>query len=110
MGLFPIYGHSAPNTRPIVLSWGRFPLLAGRPCAGYPGGVGHDGVREGLLRGATATLRPIVRRLLESGVPFGQLEGRLRELFVEVAERALAIPGRPQTDSRIALLTGLNRK
>lgn len=110
MGLFPIktisrriQGLSCPRGEDSH-------ALPARPCAGYPGGVGDDGVREGLLRGATAALRPIVRRLLESGVPFGQLEGRLRELFVEVAEHALAIPGRPQTDSRIALLTGLNRK
>jgi hypothetical protein len=72
--------------------------------------VGTDTVADGLLRGAAATLRPIVKRLLEMGVPFGQLEARLRALFIEVAERDLAIPGRKQTDSRLALLTGLNRK
>jgi hypothetical protein len=65
---------------------------------------------EGLLRGAVETLRPIVRRLLVSGVPFGVLEARLRELVVEVAETDLAIPGRRQTDSRISLVTGINRK
>lgn len=37
----------------------------------------------GLLRGAVETLRPIVRRLPASGVPFGMLEARLRELVVE---------------------------
>ena len=62
------------------------------------------------MHAAAATLRPLVKRLLVSGVPFGVLESRLRELFVEVATRELAIPGRPQTDSRIALVTGLNRK
>ena len=65
---------------------------------------------EGLLRGAAEALRPIVRRLLASGVPFGRLEARLRELFIEVAERDFAIAGRPQTDSRVALITGINRK
>jgi hypothetical protein len=65
---------------------------------------------EGLLRGAAEALRPIVRRLLASGVPFGRLEARLRELFVEVAERDFAIAGRAQTDSRLALVTGINRK
>src|SRR4029079_10037301 len=71
--------------------------------------VSRDG-EEGLLRGAIETLRPIVRRLLASGVPFGVLETRLRELVVEVAESDLAIAGRRQTDSRIALVTGINRK
>jgi uncharacterized protein DUF6502 len=66
--------------------------------------------REKLLWAASRTLRPIVQRLLMLGVPFGQLELRLRDLFIEVAEKDLALPGRRQTDSRIALVTGLNRK
>ena len=67
-------------------------------------------MREGLLRAAAATLRPLVRRLLAAGVPFGHLEARLRALFVELAAEEFALPGRRQTDSRIALLTGINRK
>jgi len=63
-----------------------------------------------LIWAASETLRPIVRRLLEMGVPFGALEVRLRELFVRVAESELAGPGGRQTDSRIALVTGINRK
>ena len=55
-------------------------------------------------------MRPLVRRLLSLGVPFGQIELSLRELFVEVAEKDLAAPGQRQTDSRIALVTGINRK
>jgi hypothetical protein len=67
-------------------------------------------VEEGLLRAARETLRPLVRRLIASGIPFGRLEKRIRELFVEIADREFAIPGKRQTDSRIALLTGINRK
>lgn len=70
----------------------------------------ENGVEEGLLNAAVETLRPLARRLIEEGVPFGRLESRLREMFVRVAEHDLAIPGRPQTDSRVALLTGINRK
>ena len=55
-------------------------------------------------------MRPLVRRLLAHGVTFGRLEAGLRELFVDVAERDFPLPGRPQTDSRLALLTGINRK
>jgi hypothetical protein len=44
------------------------------------------------------------------GVPFGALDIGLRDLFVRVAESELAAPGRRQTDSRIALVTGINRK
>ena len=67
-------------------------------------------IGERLIWAAAQTLRPLVKRLLASGVPFGRLEARLRELFVEVAEAELALPGRRQTDSRVALLTGINRK
>lgn len=66
--------------------------------------------QEHLVRAVVETVRPFVKRLLNQGVPFGRLERRLRDLFVEVAGKELALPGRPATDSRIALLTGINRK
>jgi hypothetical protein len=67
-------------------------------------------VSERLIWAATRTLRPMVKRLLQMGIPFGALELRLRELFVEVAESELALPDRRQTDSSISLVTGINRK
>ena len=63
-----------------------------------------------LIAAAAQALQPLVKRLLAAGVPFGQLEGRLRELFVAVADAEFALPGRRQTDSRVSLLTGINRK
>ena len=65
---------------------------------------------SGLLRAAVEVLRPIVAQMIANGVVFGHLESRLRELFVRVAEASFEIPGRPQTDSRISVLTGINRK
>jgi hypothetical protein len=67
-------------------------------------------LNEGLIWAAASALRPLVKRLLANGVPFGRLEARLRELFIEVALADLALPGRRQTDSRVSLLTGINRK
>lgn len=67
-------------------------------------------VGERLIWAAANTLAPLVKRLLANGVPFGRLEARLRELFVAVAEAEFALPGRRQTDSRVSLLTGINRK
>jgi hypothetical protein len=67
-------------------------------------------VREGLIDALAELLRPLVKRLVAFGVPFGRVEARLRELFVDVAETESALPGRRQTDSRIALVTGINRK
>ncbi len=57
-----------------------------------------------------AMLRPVVRHLLGARVPFGRFEKRARELFVRVAEEEFPLPERPQTDSRISSLTGINRK
>ncbi len=64
----------------------------------------------GLIEAAARLLRPLVKRILAAGIPFGLLEAKLREVFVEVAEREFALPGRRQTDSRISLVTGINRK
>src|SRR6185369_13917235 len=50
------------------------------------------------------------RHLLAENVPLGRVESRLREIFVAVADGEFALEDRPQTDSRVALLTGLNRK
>jgi len=67
-------------------------------------------IQEALIRGLSEAARPFVRRLLAAGVPFGWVERGLRELFVVVAETDFALPGRRATDSRVALLTGINRK
>jgi hypothetical protein len=64
-------------------------------------------IRERMVWAAAEALRPIVKRMLLMGVPFGPLELGLRELFVRVAEAQLA-PS--PTDSAIALVTGINRK
>src|SRR5690348_13441163 len=65
---------------------------------------------EALIEAAAETLRPFAKRLLARGVPFGAVERRLRALFIEVAQRDFALGGRRATDSRISLLTGINRK
>jgi hypothetical protein len=72
--------------------------------------VKGDDAADQLVHAAAEILRPLVKRLLVANVPFGRLEARLRELFVEIAEREFALEHRPQTDSRVALLTGINRK
>ena len=55
-------------------------------------------------------LRPVVRQLVAWGVPYPAFDRLVRELFVEVAEEEFKLPFKRQTDSRIALVTGLNRK
>ena len=69
-----------------------------------------DDVQRDLVQATADMIRPAVERLLQIGVPFGVLQLSLRELFVRVAEAKLGLPGRRQTDSQIALVTGINRK
>jgi hypothetical protein len=55
-------------------------------------------------------LRPLVRILLNHGVPFETFAELARGAYVDVAHREFAIPGKKQTDSRVSVLTGLTRK
>lgn len=55
-------------------------------------------------------LRPAVRQLIAYGVTFPAFAQLMKETYVEVAEQQFALPFKRQTDSRVALMTGLNRK
>ena len=54
--------------------------------------------------------RPLVRILLRNGVSFGHFAEIAKRVYVEVATDEFRIPGRAQTTSRVATLTGLTRK
>jgi hypothetical protein len=71
----------------------------------------RNGPEPQRLQGPLARLlRPLVRLLIRCGVTFPILADLLRELYVNVAEREFALQGKPQTDSRVSLLTGIHRK
>ncbi|MBD3649698.1 MAG: hypothetical protein HUJ31_20075, partial [Pseudomonadales bacterium] len=55
-------------------------------------------------------LRPLVRTLIRYGVSFGDFSEVAKRVFVEVAERDFRLEGRKQTNARIAMLTGVQRK
>ena len=67
-------------------------------------------LRESFTGAIRRMLRPVVRQLVAWGVPYPAFDRLVRELFVEVAEDEFKLPFKRQTDSRIALVTGLNRK
>lgn len=63
------------------------------------------------LRGSVVRiLRPLVRLLLRYGVPYGVFADIAKQVYVDVADREFTLPDRKQTNSRIAVITGLNRK
>ncbi|WP_137939460.1 DUF6502 family protein [Chitinivorax sp. B] len=63
-----------------------------------------------LLAAIRHLLRPLVRLLLANGIGYPALLELLKEAYVKEAEERFSIDGRPQTDSRISLLTGVHRK
>ena len=63
-----------------------------------------------LLRALRHILRPLVRLMLASGVTYPIVSELLKGVFVEVAERDFRLDGRPMTDSRINLISGVHRK
>ena len=63
-----------------------------------------------LLPALRSVMRPLVRLMLRKGVTFSSFVNLLKEVFVEVAEREFRLDGKPPSDSRINLLTGVHRK
>jgi hypothetical protein len=66
--------------------------------------------RNALFRALHRLLRPLVRLLLRNGIPFAAFADLAKYVYVEVADREFTIPGKKQTNSRIATITGLTRK
>ena len=55
-------------------------------------------------------LRPLVRLFLSYKVVFPQVAEILKSVYVDVAEDEFRLPEKPQTDTRLSLLTGIHRK
>jgi hypothetical protein len=69
----------------------------------------HD--ESTLLNKALKTLlAPLVRLLIKKQVSLSSLTEIIKSVYVDVAEQDFAIKGKPLTDSRINLLTGVHRK
>ena len=68
------------------------------------------GVNKAISSAVLRLLRPLVRILLRNGMTYGEFSDLAKWVFVDVADKEFGIPGRKQTVSRIAVITGLNRK
>jgi len=62
------------------------------------------------LSACGAALRPLVRLLLKQGVMHREFVELAKEVYVDVARQDYGLRGRPTNTSRVALLTGLDRK
>ena len=55
-------------------------------------------------------LRPLVRILLSYGISFQSFSEMAKSAYVKVAEEEFKLADKPQTDSRVSLLTGIQRR
>lgn len=69
-----------------------------------------EGARRAMLRAARAILRPLVRQLIAHGVTYPTFNRLAKEVYIEVGTRHFTLPFKQQTDSRVALVTGITRK
>jgi hypothetical protein len=70
-----------------------------------------DSAQSILARSLSRLLRPLVRVLLRNGMTYRAFTEMAKRAYVSVAEEdEFCIPRRKQSDSRIAVITGLTRK
>lgn len=62
------------------------------------------------MRALRKVLRPLVKLMLHHGVTLPALIDWLKLTLVEVAQNEFQLAGKPVTDSRVSLLTGVHRK
>ncbi|NOZ70195.1 MAG: hypothetical protein GXP46_13360 [Deferribacteres bacterium] len=69
-----------------------------------------EDVKQAIASTLVRLLRPLMRVLLKNNIPYGTFADIARWVYVDVASREFRVPGRKQTISRIATITGLTRK
>src|SRR5512135_640488 len=78
------------------------------PAAHGPGM--SESVKKPLLAACRHLLHPLVRILLRHGVSYGEFSDAVRGAYIDIAQNELVPPDRPQTEARIAILTGLQKR
>ena len=67
-------------------------------------------MHEGLQKAVTKVLSPLVRLLLRHGVSHAEFVNWAKQAYVNEAHEHFGIDGKSPTTSRIAIVTGINRK
>ena len=63
-----------------------------------------------LVKTLRHALRPFVRLMLSHGIHYPYFAELLKGLFVEITEKDFRLDGKPPTDSRVSLVSGVHRK
>lgn len=69
-----------------------------------------ENITKAIAAAITKLLRPMVMFLLRNGVPFQTFADIAKRVYVDLATEKFDIPGRKQSKSRVAILTGLSRR
>ena len=67
-------------------------------------------MHQSLQKAVTRVLTPLVRLLLRHGVSHAEFSNWAKQAYVDVAAAHFGIDGKPPSVSRIAIVTGINRK
>ncbi|MBI1816375.1 MAG: hypothetical protein HYR72_15465 [Deltaproteobacteria bacterium] len=70
----------------------------------------EDRAKRALIRALRTILLPLVRQLVAHGLTFPAFGRIAKEVYIEVGTQHFALPFKKQTDSRVALVTGITRK
>lgn len=69
-----------------------------------------DSVKNEFLDAYRRFLRPLIRILIRHGISIGEFYEVVKAVYAEVAELDFSLPDKAQSQSRVAILTGLTRK
>ena len=69
-----------------------------------------DPAKQELIEALRSILEPLVRLLIANGITFPAFSRVGKEVYIEVGTRDFSLPFKKQTDSRVALVTGITRK
>ena len=69
-----------------------------------------DKLRTALAAAVVRVLRPLVRAVLRSGLSYKAFNDLVKWVYVDVSMKEFTIPGRKNSKSRVAVLTGLTRR
>ena len=70
----------------------------------------EENITKAIAAAITNLLRPLVMFLLRNGVPYQTFADIAKRVYVDLATEKFDIPGRKQSKSRVAILTGLSRR
>lgn len=70
----------------------------------------EENLTKAIAAAITNLLRPLVMFLLRNGVPYQTFADIAKRAYVDLATERFDIPGRKQSKSRVAILTGLSRR